>query len=389
MAAKPMANNAGSQQQQNATLRAIFLQTAVRSRKNLGAFTGALGQTTRIKLFNVGVLTSLSILVTCPVTIAVAVAVPSQKAPYNLINRISILDYDGTARIQISGLQLYILNSVIARQPYGYNNQQAAQAGAGIVTNPSVPTAIANGTIQFYLQVPICLDDNRWHGLAQDLSGAIYAQTGVGDLYLAIDWNSTLVANNNIEAVYAGAGTTTVVLNGVTGPSVQVWQKYFMPQPVGQQGQLPLPMLDLTTVYELNGNLRTADNIVANAEKLINIPNVRKVIGVYVSFVNGAGLAILGTTDLTLLRMIVNGNNVLEEWSQIAQQVEQRVVTEGDVLPGTYYWSYRDKPIYTAIYGNVQIGFTPNTVAGTPYFELMFESFYTKGSNLPGMTQTS
>lgn len=372
--------------QANLALRSILLQTGIRNRKNIGTFVGAIGQTQRIKLLNVGITTSLDLVVTLAVTIAVAIAVPSAKAPWNLINKIKITDYDQTDRIQLSGQQLYILNSVRRRQPFGFLNQPVG--GTGIVTNPSTPTAIGNGVIQFYISVPIALNDNQWDGLAQDLTGAIYSQTGVGEFYLTIDWNPTLVSNGVIDAVYAGAGTTTVIVNaGVNaGPQVTVFQNYILPQPVQGMKNLPIPLIDIMSVYELNGNLKTNDNFAINQERLINLPNVRRVLGVYLNFVNNNAYS---ATDLTLLRYIVNGNNVMKEWTQFAQIVEQRLVCEGDLCAGCYFWSFRDHPIETAIYGNVQLGMTPNALAGVYYAEIGYESVYTKGSALPGQYQAA
>jgi hypothetical protein len=51
---------------------------------------------------------------------------------------------------------------------------------------------------------------------------------------------------------------------------------------------------------------------------------------------------------------------------------------------------HRDKPIETALFGNVQYGITPSAAnGGNQYFEVGFESFYTKGSTLPGLSQSS
>lgn len=383
-----MAADGGGQMsdiQRNLMLRTALLQTGVPQRKSLGTTTApALGSTTRIKLFNVGILTSLIIQVVCPVTIGVAVAAISSRGPWNLISRIRLSDYDGTDRLNLSGFQLYILNCIRRRQAYGWANQVAASAG--VISNPSIPTAVANGTISFFLEVPVCINDNRWDGLNQDLTGAIYAQTGVGELYLTIDWNSSLYTNGAIDSVYSGAATTTVALNGVTGPAVTVWQNYIFPQSLGKSG-IPLPYIDLSSVYEVAGNIRSTDNIATNSEKLINFPNLRKVLGAYINFVNNGAVS---STDLSLLRTIVNGNNILNEQSQALQIIQQRLITEGDICAGgAYWWNFRDRPIETALFGNVQLGITPNVVAGTCFFEQCFESVYTKGAALPGMVQSS
>ena len=378
-----MAQNAMTDARQNMYLRTALLQTGLTQRKNLITQLGALGQTSRIKLFNVGILTSLRMYVTCPITIGTAIAVPSARAPWNLLNRVRVQDYDGTDRVNLSGFQLYVLNCIRRRQPFGWNNQQAAVAGAGVVTNPSIPTAVGSAVLSFWLEVPICINDNPWDGLNQDLTGAIYAQTGVGELYLVIEWNSLLYQNGNIDAVYSGAPTTTVVLNGVTGPTVQVFQNYIFPQKVGNG--VPLPPIDLSSVYELAGAIRSTDNIAVNSEKLISFPNLRRVIGAYVNWYDNNTVS---ATNLNLLRILVNASSTMYENSQFAQVIEQRLILEGDIGASIYFWNFRNKPIETAIFGNVQLGITPNAVVSNPFAEFMFESIYTKGAALPGMIQS-
>ena len=371
----------------NAQLRNLLLSSAPRMRKNLGSTTGALGQTTRIQLFNVGLVTGCQIYVSCPVTIGTATAVPSARAPYNLISRVRLTDYDGTDRINWSGFQLFVINSVRMRTPYGYNNGgpivngSGSSISGGIVTNPSVPTAVGNGTIGFLLDIPLAYDPEA------DLRGTVMAQTAVGNMYVSIDWASSLYTYQNVDAVYSGAATTTVVLNGVAGPSVNLWQEYLMPQAVN--GQFPLPTIDLQTVYELAGNLRDNANIAQNVAKLLNYPNVRSVIGAYFVFLNpptGSNTNMLAT-DLSELDLIANGNNYLRQDSQLSQQIRQRNYLSGDIAPGTYFYLHRTKPIETALFGNIQASIIPSTVNAGALWEYGYESFYTKGSALPGISQ--
>lgn len=374
----------------NTANRSMLISTGIRFRKNLGVTTApSLGATTRTKIFNVGITTSLRLLVTCPVTIGTATATPSSRAPYNLVSNILVTDYDNTNRINVSGLQMFLLDSLRYPLVYGYNNAVAAQAGAGLVTNPSIPTAVGNGTISFYLDVPIAQNDHEDDGFRQDLTGSVYSQTGVGDFYCSITWNTTLYANGNVEAVFNGAPTSTVVLNAVTGPSVQIWQNYILPQPVANakgQAYLPIPSIDLVNVYELNGNFRTTDNIAVGQEKLINFPNVRRVLGMILNYVQNG--AMNPGTDLTQFRLIVNGNNILKEWNPVSSQIlEQRVAEGCDIWPGFYFWRFLSSPIVTNIYGNVQLGVIPSAIANSPYFEVLFESTYEKGAPLPGMAQ--
>lgn len=368
--------------QQNLMMRQALLQSAPRMRKNLGTFGGAsgggvVGGTTRVKLFNVGITTKIVLDVVITLDIGTAIATPSPKAPFNAINRIKLTDFDGTDRVNSSGYQLWVAQCVRNQVPYGYNNGSQS----AVLTSPVVPTAVGAGqTMRYQIEVPLAFDENR------DLRGALLTQTSVGEAYLNIDWNPSFYTNANADSVYNGAGTTTVTNVSI---SVNVYQHYLLPQNIG--GQVPLPALDLMTVYELAGALKSSDNLAAGQEKLLNYPNVRSVIGAYFNYVNN-GVMNAAPTDMTKFRLIANGNNVLREYLPTDKLFDQRryMIEDADLRVGTYFETHRDKPIETALYGNVQYGLTPSTVnAGNTYIEVLFESFYTKGSTLPGLSQAS
>jgi hypothetical protein len=376
--------SAGSAMQQNIGLRQALLATAPRMRKNLGTFTqnGAPGGTTRVKLFNVGITTRILLDVTATYTVGVAPATLSPKAPWNVIQKVKLTDYDGTDRINASGYQLWVLNSVRAGgQPYGYNNTTAAN----VLAAPNMPVAVGAQTSEFLIEVPLAFNPSN------DLRGALLTQTAVGEAFLNIDWNSVFYQSANADAVFNGAPTTTIT-NVVI--SVNVIQEYLLPQQIGNQ--VPLPTLDLMTVYEFAGAVKSSDNISVNQEKLFNYPNVRSVIGFYTNYVNN-GVMNAATTDVSKFRLIANGNNVLREYGPSDKLFEQRIIgaTGGfapmsDLRAGTYFELHRDKPIETALFGNVQYGITPSAAnGGNQYFEVGFESFYTKGSTLPGLSQSS
>lgn len=373
-------NSPAQMMQQNFQLRQALLQTAPRMRKNLGLFGGAagggvLGGTTRVKLFNVGITTKIVLDVIATFDIAVAIAVASPKAPFNLINRIKLTDFDGTDRCNLSGYQLWVLQAARNKCPYGYNNGSRPS----VLTSPIVPTAIGAGAVmRFQLEIPLAYDPES------DLRGALLTQTAVGEAWVSIDWNTALYSNANADAVYNGAGTTTVTNGSFT---VNVFQEYLLPQNIG--GVVPLPTVDLMTVYELAGAIKTSDNLAAGQEKLINYPNVRSVIGCYFNYVNN-GIMNSAVTDVTKFRLIANGNNVLREYHPIDKLFDQRrwMLEDADLNVGTYFEMHRNKPIETALFGAIQYGFTPATMnGGNTYVEFAFESFYTKGSTLPGMNQ--
>ncbi len=361
--------------------RMQFLRYGKRMQKNLITTTEAVGGTSRIQLFNVGVLTKLLLEVTCDITIGTAIAVPSSFAPYNLIRRLKVQDYDGTDRVNVSGFQLWTLNSVRGKRFYGGNNQ----SGTAVFTNPVVPTAVGNGQIRFFIEVPIAFDVDNPDLKLQDTRGAIMSQTNVGQMFLNIDWNTSLYANGNIDSVYSGAATTTVVGQNASPITVTVWQQYIMPQPVPGSNQVVLPLADLQTVYELAGGVRSTDNLAVNSEKLLDWPNVREVIGAYYNYVTAGAVA---QGNMSQFRMIVNGNTVITDDSELSMLFKMRQSLNTDLVAGAYFFDKRHEPVQTAIYGNVQSGLTPATVSGgNQYVELMYESFWPKGIALPGIAQ--
>jgi len=363
---------------QNNQLRAMLLASAPRMRKNLGSFSGGTpGSTTRVKLFNVGVTTRLVMDVSVSIDIGTATATLSEKAPFNLINRVKLTDYDGTDRVNCSGYQLFVLNCIRTGKYYGYNNDGAT----AVLANPDIPLLTAGTRVfKFQIEIPLAFDP------ARDLRGSLLTQTAVGEAWVNIDWNPTLVSDGQDDAFFNGAATTTAALTAGTTITATVYQEYLLPQAVGNT--VPLPPLDLMTVYEIAGALRSSDNIANGSEKLFNYPNVRSVIGAYFVFTNN-GLLTAATADIGAFRLIANGNNVLREYGPRDKLFEQRLLLNSDIRKGTYFELHRDKPIETALFGNVQYGITPNAAVTDPNFEVCFESFYTKGSVLPGMNQAS
>jgi len=382
MAPSP-ANNQQSQNSaiaQNLQMRQMLLASAPRENKNLGTYTAPLGGTTRIKLFNVGICTKLLLLCTAAITIGTATATPSGKAPWNLISRVRLTDYDGTDRMNISGFQLFILNCVRRRTYYGFNNESAT----AVLLNPVIPTAVAADTLKFFIEIPLAFDVDNVVVMAQDLRGSMMMQTAVGEAYLNIDWITSLYGNGDVESLYAGGATSTVALTTTNGIGVTVWQEFLMPQAIGANGAVPLPMIDLNTVYEFVGNIRSSDNLAAGAERLFQYPNLRSVIGSYYNFVAGGVLA----NTITGLRIIVNANNVIMDETRDSKWFKQRLYLNGsDTAAGVFFWPHRDKPVETWLYGNVQCGITPTSVGTTPYIEQGYESFYTKNAALPGVSQ--
>lgn len=366
--------------QQNAQMRAALLALSPRMRKNLGNFTGAaVGGTTRIKLFNVGIGTRLRLRHAVAIDTGAGAATASPQAPFNIVQKYRLTDYDGTDRVNVPGFLLWLINCLRTQTLWGYHN---FAGGAPVLTDPLVPVAAATANQNFscWNEIPLAYDPET------DLRGAILMQTALGEMYLNIDWTSSLFTAANADAVYNG-GTASVAINAASSLQAQVWQDFLLPQAVG--GQTPLPQLDLLTVYELN-SFKSTDNIGVGIEKSIFYPNVRQVYAMYLMYINNGVMNAL--TDISQFRLIANGNNVLYDATLLNQLMEQRLsmFADGDTRNASFFFNHRKKPIETAVYGNVAMGVTPAAyTAGNTRFDVAFESMYTKGSVLPGLSQAS
>ena len=314
------------------------------------------------RLFNVGLITQLRIRVTANVSITAAMTA-SPLGPYGLLQRVVLQDYNTTQRISATGPMLYFFNSMKHGRPW-------MPTGQGLVDTAQtiLPTAVgANQTIQFELLVPVAVDPHN------DLTGAIYAQTTVGEQYLNVLINNSLVGDVNCPYT---AGTAT--LNSVT---LQAWQDYIQPNQYAPN----VPLIDANTVYELASTFTTSSNIVANGTIPINYPNVRSVLAHYFMYVDNNALAPNGT-DLTKLVLQANGNTNMREMDPLLVRADMRNALGGDLPAGLYYYGHRRNPVSTFIFSQVQNQITfGGTVNANSYIGYGFESTYGQSTPLPGI----
>lgn len=373
-----MANGMADYAANNLRMREALVATSYRATKRLGTFTATtLGETIRVKLYNVGITTRLLARVRGRVDVDVA-AVAHAWAPHTFLSRINLTDYSNQDRVKCSGIDLYSINSVRRRSPWGLNNE----AAAAVFTNPTaMPTAVGdNQEFEYWLEVPLAYDE-------EDLRGMMLSQTSVGDAYLNLTVNPTALTVANVDNLYL-SGTVTVPASGSLC-TVEVWQDYIYPQNVQY-----IPPLDVATVYELEGALVSSDNLTVGGEKLISIPNVRSVIGTHLGYVFNNTVAVAqtaaaNTTDITQWRLIANGTNILQDESDRARMMQMRMWLNSDLMRGRYFWQYRSRPIETALLGNVQIGLTPANADANSRVHVCHESFFVSGLALPGIPQSA
>ena len=241
--------------QLNLLLREALLKSALPQSVDVGTFTGANTAPMNIRLQNVGITTKLRLRITAAVTIATDALTASKKAPWSLIDTLKIVDFNGQERINISGFHLWLINCMRARTIAYYNNE----AKTAVSALPFTPTAIATDNIELYLEVPIAYDAER------DLRGAMLTQVANSEWYLKIIWANPYLVDGDVDSVYSADGSSGTATAGTI--TVKVFQDFLEPQPIDGFPFMPLPLADLTTVYELHGKLRQTDNIVNGGEQ--------------------------------------------------------------------------------------------------------------------------
>jgi hypothetical protein len=343
----------------------------------------ALGQTARFKVVNSGYLTGFYVTMTLANTIGTATATLSPRGIYGAINRIRLTDYAQQDRINVSGYQLFLRNSVnsYAGNMAGMCNVPSAGStflnSAGLtspMTNPDIKLTAGNNVQKVTFYVPVCKDIKRG-----DLRGMLDSEQVEGECYLNIELASLLYANGSDEYMFNGAATTTATLTSAT---FDVVQEFYYPQRVGDV--LPRPMLDLRTVYELAGAQRSTDNLSSGADKIINIMNNRTVRRVYVNYQNNGILGGSAGNELSRLKFVVGGSNYITDVNELQQNFIQ-LNDLGLTLPkGSYYWEF-DHGLQTSSYGTAQLVVTPGGTLVNPYIETCFENLYTLGAPLSAL----
>ncbi len=359
---------------QNFAARAALIQGGLHFIKKLQPVTGALGSALRVPLERTGVLTGIVLDISMPVDVTVA-ATQSPFGPYNLAQLVKYTDYAGVDRVFTAGPLLHYLNCF--RGAKLLNNAQKMDgyltgAETGVDTDIlKFPTAVANDTINFSLYIPIAYDP------ASDLRGAVLAQTIYGDHYVTVQTPQQLVGADAYANPYT-AGTVAAGGNIV----VQAYQHYIMPQ----GGVTQLPMIDLSTIYAIEGNYVDNSNIAAGQSKYINWPNNRAIMSAIHAFING-GSGVLNGADLTQITLLGNSNTNIREMSPACLRRMMRYKLGVDLASGVYELSARAQPITTQLYGNVQTKLDVATANANPYIASQYESFYMAGTPLPGIVQ--
>lgn len=361
--------------QQNMAARQALLTQGVAMRKLLGTFGPySMGQQIQIPLDRMGVFTKLALFIQYSITIATATATASPFGNYPLVAQVKYTDFNAVDRVSTSGIMLYAQNCLrmgkLAQN--AYTSQNFSGVGAIDTDQYFQQVAVAGPiTNYFWLDVPLAYEPQT------DLRGAVLAQTVVGDHYLKMTFCNAASAD-----VYNAPYTSTVGNLTLNNIYVTVYEDYIQPQNLAN-----LPVLDLSTIYGIEGNYISTANLQSATPFYINYPNNRSIMSLITIYENN-GTVTLNGADLGEIDLIANANTQLRQESPISLRRKVRNYLGGDLPSGMYVIDSRKNPVATTLYGNVQAKFnviTANSGSGPTQFISQFEDFYPSGVPLPGV----
>lgn len=290
--------------------------------------------------------------------------------PANLLSNITFNDFDNYQRISAPGWYVHMINSVKNRQPYGsclsFTNFPVAFGNNFTGTIKAPATLSTSGqTVAMVYHVPIAYSD--W-----DLRGSMYAAiTGVqANLALTINQTPWVASGDATLAVYSG-GTGGAYTGNMT---LDVYQVFYdqLPQVKTNQGnQVAVPPLDVATTYELHQT--STSGMVAAQENTIPFSNYRQFLSTTAVYDNGGTL----NTGSDVNYWALQAANLLyifrkEPW---VSAIDARKEIGCDMPAGTYYFSTRDKPIDTQVYGNLNLVLNPISVNANAAVYVGYETF--------------
>jgi P3 major capsid protein len=281
----------------------------------------------------------------------------------NILSNITFTDLQNNVRINTTGWHLHFLNSVKARRPYGSSTASDSPVRYGsnwnVITAPATIAATGTGVVNMKYYVPLAYSDD-------DLRGAIYANVVNATMGIQLTLNPTVsvATGDSTGAVYTGNPAT------ITSATITVYQLYQDQIPMGAGGPV-LPILDISTIYELK--FTTFNGMTANVDFPMPFSNFRDYLSSFVVWYNGT--ARTAGTDINYLAL--QSANFTNLWKLDPQlhALRTRRVLGTDFPAGVYYFDFRQRPIATTQFGNMELIVNPSTATNTAYAIVGYEDF--------------
>jgi hypothetical protein len=291
--------------------------------------------------------------------------------PANLFSNVQFLDLSNNTRINCAGWFLHQVASSKRGRPYGcafLNDSPIAMGNNYPVIQ--APNVIAKGggtaTVRMIFEVPCSYSDTDFRG------GIWLGVTGnTAQLQFTINPNpgAQTYAQGGDPVLSVYQGSTNVAITSFT---YKLYQNYLDQMPRGQNGQIVLPINDISTVYLLN-TVQPPITITNNQDVPIPYSNFRDFLSTSVIFDNGGQLN--AGTDVNYwalqaanyVNMINVDPAIMALWS--------RNLMQDDMPVGSYYFSHRHKPISVLQFGNQYLVLNASTVNAGARLLVGYEMF--------------
>jgi hypothetical protein len=358
--------------QLNGLQRKQVVQQSVKMKQNIfsGTFNPATTPVINVVPRNVGLIIRFIVEVVATVTNTgtSAAATLTDFGPMNIFSNIQFTDLQNNQRHNTYGFHFGLVSSFKERQAFASAQTLAVAEGTFgnnfpvISATASVADNNGTGTVRTFYEIPIAYSD-------EDLRGAIYANVVANQMQLALTVNPQPFAATG-DDTFAMYKSSTGVINSVT---VNVYQEYYDQLPTGASGVV-LPLLDISTVYQLNFSQFTS--IAPGTDNYYQYTNFRRymsAIGIYNNSGTVGGRS--NGSDINYWAQVsANFTNIFKV-DPLEQARLARRILGVDPPPGTYYFGSRQKPIYTLTYGNMQLDINPITAGANAYLLFLWEFF--------------
>jgi len=278
----------------------------------------------------------------------------------NFVSNITFFDLGNNQRINTTGWHLTAIASAKRRRVFGAAYTSDTPLGYGNNNNRTMfaPAQIASNTateIDFQLEIPFVKND-------MDLRGAIYADVTQATMQVQITLNPNMFVANTADPTLAVYQSTTAAVPTLSAFSFQVYQNYLDQLPRMPNGVPILPNLDLGTAYLLNN---TSSGLpIANQDNGAAFVNSRTYESVAFIFDNNGTLNVNGSDLNTVKLQSANFTNILDVDGKMLSLMERNIIMD-DFPDGMHYLDFRNRPIDTNQYGNMQLVINPSTVTGS------------------------
>ena len=325
------------------------------------------GQIVNIPLRNVGLLKRLWVEVSFTIVQAASETLSLTKlGPANIFSNVTYTDLSNQQRINTTSAHLHLLSTLKRQFAFGaaFTNDSPVAIGSNVavmIATASV-TSVAK-TVRMFFEVPISYTD-------LDLRGAVYSNVVNATQQLSLTVNPSLVIASTGDPGTAVYQSSTTDLGTVSSFQVTLYQNYLDQLPMGQNGPV-LPLMDLSTAYLLNNTVASAISV--NQDFPVSFANFRNFNSIIVGYDNGKTYN--AATDVSRWKLQSANYTNIEDQDPYLVCLKTRNKISDDLPPGWYAFDYRDRPISTQQYGNMQLVLNASTVNSGAQLFLLWEAF--------------